>query len=143
MAEPARRYRFSRRMRLSLRREFQAVFSAGVRHGAGPLLVYGRPNALDHPRLGLTVPRRVGNAVRRNRIKRLLREAFRLSQDELPRGYDFVVVVRPHEPKPLDAYRRALLNAARTIDQRWTRRRASQSPADATDAPGSPPAGSS
>lgn len=58
--------------------------------------------------MGIQTGRRVGSAVRRNRIKRLLREAFRLMQHDFPRGYDLVIVVRPHEPLILAEYQRIL-----------------------------------
>ena len=58
--------------------------------------------------LGLSVAARVGTAPRRNRIKRLLREAFRLMQHDFPRPYDLVIVVRPHEPLILAEYQRIL-----------------------------------
>lgn len=124
MSQPAasspRRYGFSRRMRLGRRRDYQAVYVAGVRRSAGPLLVYARPNDLAHPRLGLSVSRRVGMAVTRNRIKRRLREAFRHMQHDLPRGYDLVISVRPHEILTLAEYQRLLSKAARALHQKWT-----------------------
>ena len=58
------------------------------------LLVFGCPNGLPHPRLGTSVPRRVAAGVVRNRWKRLLREAFRLSRQQLPTGIDLVVIPR-------------------------------------------------
>ena len=70
------------------------------------------PNGLDRTRLGLAVPRAVGKAARRNRIKRLLREGFRLSQHDLPAGLDMVVVVRPHAPLMLGEYKRLLSELA-------------------------------
>jgi ribonuclease P protein component len=87
-----------------------------------------RPNGLGHPRLGLTVPRRVGKAVRRNRLKRLLREAFRLNQHELPQGMDYVVLVRPHRPKHRAWYERMLRETANGLakdlgEERVERRR--------------------
>ena len=117
-------YRFPASHRLHGRRAFAAVFGARVRRVAGPIIVCGRPNGLGHPRLGLSVSRKIGHAVRRNRIKRLLREAFRLGRDDWPQGYDLVVVVRRHEPLALAEYQRLLAAAARWIDRRWQRRRA-------------------
>jgi len=117
-----RRLTFPRRMRLGHRRDFARAYAGQVRRAAGPLLVFAAPNDLAHPRLGLSVSRRVGTAVRRNLIKRRLREAFRLQQDELPAGYDLVVVVRPHDPLPLEEYTRLLTNAARQLAERWRKR---------------------
>ncbi len=117
---------FKRSQRLTHDREYQAVYGGRVSRAAGPLAVYGRPNGLPRTRLGLSVGRRVGPAVKRNRIKRLLREAFRLSQHELPvgarGGYDLVVNVRPHEELALSDYQRILLDLAGKIDREWRRR---------------------
>jgi ribonuclease P protein component len=103
---------FGRAHRLSGRRAFAAVFDARQKTARGPLVIFRRPNELGHPRLGLSVSGRVGNAVRRHRIKRLLREAFRLLQHDLP-ACDFVLVVRPHKPLGLPEYQRLLRDAAR------------------------------
>ena len=122
MSGKAKRYRFASAQRLHGRRAFGAVYQAATRKPAGPLLVYGKPNDLEHSRLGLSVSRKVGIAVRRNRIKRLLREAFRLDQHELPAGYDWIVVVRPHEPLDLDKYRQHLMTVTSSLDKRWRKR---------------------
>lgn len=108
--------------RLHGRLAFAAVFAGQVRRSTGPLLIFGIPNDLGHARLGLSVSRRVGNAVRRNRIKRLLREAFRLGRGDRPQGYDLVIVVRPHEPLELTAYRQMLVTAACAIHRRWEKK---------------------
>jgi len=127
MADPPeptvpRRYRLPNRMRLKTAGQFRAVYDRGMSTAGGPLVIYARPNALDHPRLGLSVSRRVGRAVTRNRIKRLLRESFRLHQHDLPCGYDLVVNVRPHTPLPLTEYRRVWTKALEALHRRWTRR---------------------
>ncbi len=69
-------------------REYQGVYAYRLRAAIGPMTLSIRPNNLPHWRLGLAVSRRVGSAVARNRVKRLAREAFRLSQHELPRWTD-------------------------------------------------------
>lgn len=114
-----RRYRFTRQMRISHQRDFQRVFEAKMTHRIGPLVIYSLPNGLQWPRLGLTVGKRVGTAVRRNRHKRLLREAFRLLQHDLPAGYDHVIVVNRHELLPLAEYQQMLLKAANVLHTRW------------------------
>jgi len=109
-------------MRLRGRGSFVNVFEGRARRQAGPLSIHARPNGLSHPRLGISVSRRVGSAVRRNRIKRRLREAFRLDQHRGSRGYDVVVVVRPHEPLPFETYRRMLEGAMTKLDRLWDKR---------------------
>src|SRR5262245_6652622 len=93
---PSRSFKYPRRMRLSGSGAFLSMRQWAVRINVGPLQFQSRPNDLGHPRLGLSVSRRVGTAVVRNRIKRLLREAFRLTQHDWPTetsavgGYDLV-----------------------------------------------------
>src|SRR2546430_2134165 len=106
-----RAYTFPRSRRLSGKLAFKSVFDARIRESRGPLTIYARANDLRHPRLGISLSRAVGSAPRRNRIKRLLREAFRLMQHDLPAGYDLVIVVRPHEPLILAEYQRILSGA--------------------------------
>ncbi|HZL34283.1 MAG TPA: ribonuclease P protein component [Tepidisphaeraceae bacterium] len=113
---------FPRTHRLKSPAQFSAVYSARVRESRGPVTLYMLPNDLGHPRLGLSVSRKVGTAPRRNRIKRLLRECFRSMQHDLPRGYDWVVVVRPHEPLALDEYQKLLSSASLKLHNAWQRR---------------------
>src|SRR6266550_6762033 len=105
---PPRPYRFPASHRIKSRTDFRAVFDEGKKQSRGPLVAYAKPNRLTHPRLGIAIPKHVGIAARRNRIKRLLRESFRLMQHDLPAGYDLVIVVRPHEPLILAEYQKLM-----------------------------------
>lgn len=117
---------FRARHRISRDLDYRAAHRARLRKSAGPLVVFARPTDRPEARLGLSVGRRVGKAVRRHRIKRLLREAFRLDRARLPApaggAYDLVVSVRPHEPAGLDDYRRWLAEAARRADAEHRKR---------------------
>lgn len=88
---------FPRAARLLTPAEFARVYAERRSGSSGPLVLYAAAaeDAAALPRLGLSVSRRVGNAVVRNRWKRRLREAFRLVRTRLPAGHDFVIVVRP------------------------------------------------
>lgn len=89
-----------RRRRLSRSAEFERVYRQGRSKGNRFLVLYAFPRAEGEPddgdpRLGLSVSKRVGGAVDRNRVKRVLREAFWEEAPRLPSGSDYVVVARP------------------------------------------------
>ena len=88
--------------------DFQAVYDRRRSAADGTLVVYARENGLPHSRVGLSVSKKFGGAVVRNRIRRLLREAYRLGRDDLPTGFDFVLIPRPQEEYALDPFRESL-----------------------------------
>ena len=94
--------RSPKRRRLSRSAEFERVYRQGRSKGNRFLVLYAFPRAADDastedegPRLGLSVSRRVGGAVDRSRVKRVLREAFWAEATRLPDDADYVVVARP------------------------------------------------
>ena len=122
MAE--RRYTFTKQQRIRSRIDFSAVFEKGIKQTRGPLAAVAVPTSHSKPRLGLSVSRRVGTAPRRNRIKRLIREAFRLMQHDFPRSYDLVIIVRPHDPLILAEYQRLLSGLMVKLHNAWQVREA-------------------
>ena len=92
--------RFPKSHHLRKEADFQRVYAARVYAANDVLVVNGCESGLPHARLGLSVSRKVGNAVVRNAWKRRIREVFRLAQEVLPPGVDFVV--RPQKEAVLD-----------------------------------------
>ena len=86
-----------RRYRLTRSHDFDAVYRRGRSVSTRFLVLYWFPreDTSEEPRLGLAVPKKVGTAVARNRVKRRLREAWRARIDAIPPGCDYVLVVRP------------------------------------------------
>jgi len=122
------RYTFPRSHRLGGRNTFKAVRDRGVRESRGPLTLWAVRNDLGHHRLGISIGRHVGTAVKRNRIKRLLRESFRLMQHDIPGGYDIVIAVRRHEPMILAEYQKLLMAMLLKAHARLSRETSDASP---------------
>lgn len=109
-----RRQTFPKAARLLKSADFDTVFNARQSVADRTLVVYGKANELGHPRLGLVVSRKVGNAVTRNRWKRTLREAFRLSQHELP-PLDFICLPRAGQQPTTAALQASLKRLAAKV----------------------------
>jgi ribonuclease P protein component len=116
--------RFPKNHHLRKEADFQRVYAARIYAADDVLVVNGCENGLAHPRLGLSVSRKVGNAVVRNAWKRRIREAFRLAREVLPVGVDFVV--RPQKEAILDfhAIVQSLPELAARIARKLARSRA-------------------
>ena len=87
--EPA--HAFPRECRLAHRAEFDAVYRASRRRSSREFTVFLRPNGLRLSRFGWSIGKALGNAVRRNRIRRRLREIVRLHRQEIAPGWDIVI----------------------------------------------------
>ena len=101
--------RFPRSSRLTARRQFVEVYQQGRKARRPSFALFALANDVGYCRLGLTVTRRTGNAVARNRIKRVLRDVFRRHHDTLPGAMDLVV----------NGYRSILSRSAASLEREF------------------------
>jgi ribonuclease P protein component len=103
--------------------DFKQVYDSRCSVSDGRLIVYGRSNGLPHARLGLSVSRKAGPAVVRNRLRRLYREAFRLSRAELPSGLDLILIPRAGRTPELAELCASLRNLVPAVARKLARQR--------------------
>jgi len=113
------KFRFPADLRLKRSEDFQRVYDNGRRVGDAYLLLFALPQPAGGTRAGFSVSRKHGNAVRRNRLKRVLREAFRLNRQQLPAGFDFVLVPRQRDDFSLDDFGRSLRMLAGRLQRQF------------------------
>jgi len=94
-----KRLSLPKKKRLVSNKQFKAVMENGRRLNNGVLMLYMAENDCEYSRLGVSVGKSSGNAVVRNRLKRLMREAFRQNQHLIPVGFDYVLMISPRWPK--------------------------------------------
>jgi ribonuclease P protein component len=111
-------FRFQLHEHLRRPAEFRKVYERRLSMADSYLLVYACENGLPYTRLGLSVGRKLGNAVRRNRLRRLCREAFRLTKHELPKGLDLVLLPRQETEPALDRLQKSLHRLVQNLAQR-------------------------
>jgi ribonuclease P protein component len=112
------RYTFRPHEHLRRSSDFQLVYDRRRSVSNHWLIVYARENGLPHLRLGLSVSRKYGQATLRNRLRRLYREAFRLTRHEMPTGLDLVLIPRRPEEPTLEELKRVLPRLVRNVAQR-------------------------
>jgi ribonuclease P protein component len=117
---PTAALNFPKIARLRASKEFKAVYDRRCKASDGTLLVFVAGNSLARTRLGLSVSRKFGPAVRRNRLKRLVREAFRLSRAELPAGLDVIVIPQGPLRSTMVIYQDSLVRLVRKLHRRLT-----------------------
>ena len=105
------RYTFSRDQRIKSQLDFVSITRKGSRLVRGPLICNASRSSAPRTRIGIRISRRCGTAAVRNRIKRLLRESFRLMQHDWPLAVDLIVTVKPHAPLGLAEYQKLLSGA--------------------------------
>jgi len=115
-----KRYSIPRSRRIKAARDFARIYEARTRAGDAHLLVYAATNAVGYPRFGVSVSRKLGPSVTRSHLKRLLREAFRLSQHDLPNGLDLILIPQRGrtESSQLADFQRSLVDLSRRLAKR-------------------------
>ena len=79
---------------LKKNRDFQSVYRRGKSYGNKYLVMYLLPNQTESNRIGISVSKKAGNSIVRHHLTRLIRESYRLHEENFQRGYDMVVVAR-------------------------------------------------
>ncbi len=116
-----RRLSFRKHQHLRKGVDFARVYALRCAVRSPHLTVFAARNQSDSLRVGLSVSKKHGNAVFRNRLKRLLREAFRLARHELPGGLDLVLVPVEARNAGLKDFQEALIRAAQKLDRKLPR----------------------
>ena len=89
---------FPKSARVLRRKEYRTIQRSPLRVVTEHFIMYARKRRSTKNRIGITVSKKVGNAVVRNRVKRVVRESFRLNRSVLPSEFDFVLVARRNRP---------------------------------------------
>lgn len=111
-------FRFPSSRRLRSERDFERIYALKQRGGDEHLLVFAAVSPLGTTRIGLSVSRKHGDSVARHRIRRLLKEAYRLSQHEVPEGLDLILIPRENSGAGLKEYQASLVRLSRRLARR-------------------------
>jgi len=105
---PEKSFRFRPREHIRRSADFRRVYERRRSASDESIIVYACENGLPYLRLGLSVSRKIGSAAVRNRLRRLYREAFRLTRHEMPAGLDLVIIPRGPDVPALAELKRSL-----------------------------------
>lgn len=111
-------FAFTRQQRLRAKSEFERVYGLKCKAADGVLLIFAARNSQQVTRIGLSVSKKHGGAVVRNRLRRLLREAFRLVQHQLPAGLDLIAIPLAKEKASLPAYQESIVKITKRLVRR-------------------------
>ncbi len=112
------RFTFIKAQHLRSKSDFERVYALKNKAADGVLLIFAARNEGPVTRIGLSVSKKHGGAIVRNRLKRLLREAFRLMQHQIPANLDLIVIPLSKEKASLVAYQESLVKATRRLMRR-------------------------
>ncbi len=115
--------------------DFKRVYDRRRSVSNASLIVYACPNGLDYNRLGLSVSRKMGGAVKRNRLRRLFREAYRLTRPQMPAGLDLILIPRTKDEPPFADLLTALPALVSQVARKLARDAAKEAAAVPPEAP--------
>lgn len=120
-SEPSQRLKLPKTRRLRSSLDFKRIYELKQRRGDATLLVFAARNEIGTTRIGLSISKKNGNSVVRHRIRRLIREAYRLEQCTMPEGLDLILIPRPGSNATLSDYRNSLPSLAKQLDRKIPR----------------------
>lgn len=121
MSEVSQSLLFPKWRHLRSSRDFARIYELRQRAGDDYLLLFGAPNDLGYTRIGLSVSKRHGNSVRRHRLRRLIREGYRLAQHEVVEGWDLICIPRADSCATTDDFRRSFIRLSGKLNKRQNR----------------------